>query len=249
MKKKMNSTLARIGIVFLLIVFVSVTGCIKYLPIGTAGTNDTHAVSQDPATTNTASPSGNVPSVNSTAVPSFIATTPPDNLDVADVDPYPYITPDPYRLPYRDHGNWTTGEVNRVPKIPQFTKEIILRSNSTAFRVNVTKGPLVVNLTFSPQFIDPDHTSLDGTNSFVSSNAEVTVYDAITHITVGKEGYNGIYSSDADKKITIYRDGSFIITLTGNFIDVKLAISTGSVPEPAQIPVSEYNNQENGSFE
>ena len=152
MKNYIHSVLVGIEIIFLILVFVSSTGCIRHLPIGNAGTNGTYPGSPDPVAIDTPSPGDNVLSGNSSAVPSVAATTLPEKLEVTEVDPRLYVTPDPYQLPYRDHGNWTTGEANRVPKIAQFTKKIILRSNSTAFGVNVTKGPLVIDLTFSPNF-------------------------------------------------------------------------------------------------
>jgi len=76
------------------------------------------------------------------------------------------------------------------------------------------------------------------------------VYDTIANVTVEREGFNGVYSSESEKKITIYDDGSYVITLTGNFIDVKMAIITGTAPEPTtRITISEYNNPDDGYFD
>lgn len=255
----MDSFLVRAGIFFLLLLVILSAGCIRHLPIGNAGANETQQDSLNSAAITATTLPGNVSSGNSTAFPSAV-TTPPETLEVAEVNPLPYITPDPYRLPYRDHGNWTTVDDNRVPRIPEYTKHIILRSNSTAFSVNVTKGPLVVDLTFSPQFSDPDQTKQGGdgsddsengvsTNSFIFSNAEVTVVDSLANVTVEKEGYNGVYSIENHKKITVYNNGSYVIALTGNFIDVNMAIITGSAREITPAPTPEYNNQEDDSFD
>jgi len=217
----------------------------------------TQTVSSAPPLTSTLSPSGNDSLSKSPAIsPPVVVTTPPGYIEVDEVDPEPYVTPDPYKLPYRDHGNWTTGEPDRIPRIPQFTKSYFLRSNSTAVRVNVTKGPLVIDLTFRPQWTDPDHTGIGSTvdeegnvtpgtsvNSFVYSTAVVTVYSEGSRAIVEQDGYGKEFSVDTEKKITLYHEGSYVITLTGNFIDVNMAIITGSALEPVTTgPTSENND-------
>lgn len=244
MKKKLNSVLARAGIIFLILMFVSSAGCIKYLPTSNGGDKGTQPVSPEPTVIDTPSPSADLPVNTSPAVPpAVVVTAPTASLKVAEVDPNPYITPDPYALPYRSHGNRTTGEPGQVTRIPEFTKNIVLHSNSTVFRVNVTKGPLVIDLTYKPRFSNPDQTNLGSAgseesgssgvsmNSFVFSNSEVTVIDEISGAVIAKEGYGGVYSSDLEKKITTYGEGPQIITLKGNFIEVTMAITTGSAPE------------------
>ncbi|MDO9036136.1 MAG: hypothetical protein Q7U51_13175 [Methanoregula sp.] len=233
----------------LLILLAAMTfssGCIKYLPTSNAGDTVVPPRSQESALTNTSSPMAKVPHMVSPVVSSPVkVTTPADYFRVNEIDPKPYITPDPYALPYRDHGNWTIGEQNRVQKVPQFTKKVVLRSNSTAFLINVTKGPLVVDLTYSPRFPNPDKTSTKGTNSFVFSNAEVIVFDEISNATVAKEGYGGIYSTDLHKKITVYREGPYVIAIRGNFIDVTMVIITGSAQKPVTtVPTSASENDE-----
>jgi hypothetical protein len=283
----MNAVLTRIWIIFLILIFVSSAGCIRHLPIGNTGDTEAQAVPSVLPTTIATSPPGPGSSNQSPGVsPPVVVTTPPYYLNVETVDPGPYVTPDPYRIPYRDHGNWTTGEPDRVPRIPQFTKKVSLRSNSTAFQVNVTKGPLVIDLTYQPEFSNPDNTNLGSTdkglpsscnfedggsdcsdnsgtsggdsvsvnseentvamNSFVFSKAEVRVFDKNAGgAPIATEGYGGVYSSDLHKQITIYREGSYIITISGNFIDVNMAIITGSAQVPATpAPVSVSNDWE-----
>lgn len=284
----MNTVLTRIGIIFLILVFVASAGCIKYLPVGNSGDKERTDSSVLPMTTaiSPSIPDSSVPSPADT--PPVVVTTPPYYLKVDPVDPGAYVTPDPYAIPYSYHGNWTTGEPDRVPRIPQFTKNVILRSNTTAFQVDVTKGPLVIDLTYQPEFSNPDNTGLGSTdqglpsscnfedagsdcsgnsgtsrsdssdnsvtsggdsvstNSFVFSGAEVKVFDKNAGGgPVAEEGYGGIYSSDLHKQITIYREGSFVITISGNFIDVNMAIITGSAQVPATpAPVSANNDGE-----
>jgi len=248
MKNKTNIVLFKLSIVFFVAIFVATAGCVRYFSGGDKGTQ---VVSSESSLTETLSTPGNDPSRSSPEVALPAETsTPIGHIKVEEVDPNPYITPDPYRLPYRSHGNWTTGEPIRVSRIPQFTKNIVLRSNSTAFQLNVTEGPLVIDLTYKPVFSDPDRTSMGNvnsgddensevvTNSFVYSNAEVSVIDEISGKTVAKDGYNGVYSIDTDKKITIYSEGSYVIAISGNFIDVDMAIITGSAPVGTTVPTS-----------
>jgi hypothetical protein len=242
---------------------LSSAGCIKQVQHYTSGYNGSQTESSGSRLIPALSPTADIPVSAAPAVPSESGALPyRENFRVEEVDPIVYITPDPYRLPYREHGSWTTREPDRVPKIPQFTKKIILRSNSTAFRVNVTKGPLVIDLTYCPLHPNPDNTHAGSkkseetgdtedygvsTNSFVFSNAEITVIDEIAGgAPVAKEGYNGIYSSDLYKQITVYREGSFVITLTGNFIDVDMAIITGSAREIDLVPATEPDREEQG---
>ena len=284
MKNGLNTTLKKTGIIFLLLLLVLSSGCIKSLLADKGEDKGSPTLPPEPGVNR--SSSGNIPITASITVsPHAVVTTPPDYIEVAGVDPRPYVTSDPYAIPYRDHGNWSNEEPARISRIPQFTKTVILRSNATAFQVNVTRGPLVIDLTYSPLFSNPDQTKqksddsdsnddsgsteniaiTDGrdnfddswsrsgyisnsavaTNSFVSSNAEVSVLNEISNGTVAQEGYGGIYSTDLHKQITIYREGPYIITLTGNFIDVNIAITTGSAREvvtPA--PTSGYTTGE-----
>jgi hypothetical protein len=273
----MNTVITRIGIIFLILIFVASAGCIKYLPVS-SGDKEQSDSSVLPATT-AIPPAVPVSSVQSPAVsPPVIVTTPSDYLRVDEVDPGPYVTPDPYRIPYRNHGNWTTGEPDRAPRISQFTKNVILRSNTTAFQVNVTKGPLVIDLTYHPLFTDPDNTGLGSTdqglpnscnfedassdclvnsgtsggdsvstNSFVFSHADVRVFDKNTGgAPVEEEGYGGVYSSDLHKQIIIYREGPYIITISGNYIDVTMAIITGSAQVPATTAPDSVSNDWEG---
>nr|WP_320160194.1 hypothetical protein [uncultured Methanoregula sp.] len=243
MKNNVNAALVGTGIIVLLLIFVFSAGCIKYLPTSNGGDKGTTIVSSELPRNNVLSPPGNASFNQSPVVtPAAVVTIHSPGFHVNEVDPMPYVTQDPYKIPYRDLGNWSAGETARGQRTPQFSKKIILRSNSTAFQVNVTKGPLVIDLTCTPKFSTPDQTAINGQNSFVFSNAEVTVIDEISKAALAKDGYGGVYSSDLHKKITIYREGSFIVTLTGNFIDIDMAIITGSAPEqvPAT-PGSRYN--------
>jgi len=243
MKDFTKETVFRIGAFLVLAMFILSTGCIKYVPVvGGGGEGGTHLPGSGTAQASTISTETSQPSLG--VSPSVTVTTPsPDSFEVDQVDPSPYITPDPYKIPYHKPSNWTlTVDPDSVLRIPQFTKNIVLISNATAFRLNVTKGPLYINLTFNPLFSSPDNTNAQGTNSFVYSDAEVVVIDGSSGVVVTKDGYGGIYSSDAQKTITVYQEGPFIITLSGDFIEVNMAISTGSAQIVPQDTSSDSDN-------
>lgn len=273
----MNTAPVSIGIIILLLVLVSSAGCIKQFQNYTGGINGTPSESSeftviDPVSSQEGNPPGN----SMGGSPSVAVTTPPGYIEVDEINPDPYVTSDPYRLPYRDLRNLSSSEPLRVVRIPQFMKKIVLRSNSTAFSVTVPQAPLVIDLTFSPLFESPDltgpgltvdtsrkypphkgegesgeeeeeeHRVLSGAFAFVYPQAEITVIDDITNETVAREGYGGIYSSDKNKKITLYHDGSYIVTLKGDFIDTDLKITTGSavVRTPVVTPTNTISEDE-----
>jgi len=261
------------GIILLLVLFVFSTGCINSVQT---------VLSEKEADAGMGSPSGyeNFPGMDLPAdpsgsgaldrVPVTATPSPARTLVVKEVSPDPYVTSDPYRLPYRDHGTWSTVDIARIPRIPEYSKEFILRSNTTAIRVDVAEGPLVLDLTFSPLFDKPDQTADTGSSypsedaddeeeedsggasgggtglrtgpaSFVYPYGEVTVIDIVTNATVAKEGYGCTYSSDKGKTMKVYKDGSFIVTLSGQFIDIKIKITTGSAPVvTTRVPVTYY---------
>ncbi|MDP3564310.1 MAG: hypothetical protein Q8R70_07440 [Methanoregula sp.] len=232
----MNMVFATIGIFLLVILLISTAGCVNKILPKEGGVQEMSGALIGLNPLNTSAPSlnpsshGSLPVATPVGVPAPILT-----VSVNEVSPEPYITTDPYRLPYRDHGNWSTGEPIRVPKIPQFTKSYVLRSNSTAVRVNVTQAPLVIDLTFNPQWENPDHSRISGSSSFVYSTALVTVHPEGSQAIVEQNGYGKEYSTDKEKKITLYRVGTYIITLSGDFINVNLAITTGSAEEKRSV--------------
>jgi hypothetical protein len=256
MKKTMNAAPARIGIILLVVTLALSSGCVNkiLLPDSGGDTGGPSPLSEFTLTT-TSSPTAEILPIAPTAVSTPVGMiTPSGNLDVNELDPTPYFTPDLYALPYRDHGNWTTIDPARVIRAAQFRQKIVLRSNTSVFRVNVTKGPLVVDLAFNPVFPDPDQTSMVGgmgeesgektygvsVTSFVHSNAEVSIFDETSGgEPVAMDGYRGVYSNDPGKRITVYREGPHIITLSGNYVDVVMFITTGSAPEITPVPTPE----------
>lgn len=244
MKIRINNGVVLTGCILLILMFVLTTGCINSAQkvFGGESRGEISAIVTSSNPDLSGLDSGTTESPNTLL---HLATpAPAPSLAVDEVSPAPYLTPDPYRLPYRDHGTWSTAEPVRAVKYPQFIKTYILRSNSTAVRVNVTQAPLVINLTYSPQWDNPDHTSVsssvneDGSvrpgvsvNSFVYPTAVVSVYNEGSRSVIEQDGYGKGYSTDLAKKITIYREGTYIITLSGDFINVNMAITTGAGAE------------------
>jgi hypothetical protein len=250
-------TIITYSVLIIILFSVAATGCVKtaqnLLDKDTQSLPDEMTVSAPPGT-----PAGTMPADDAQVSMAIATITPQPTLGVNEIDPNPYITPDPYRLPYRNVDNLTSDPAIQRVWIPGFTKKVVLHSNSTAFHVDAPEGPLIIDLTFAPQYEKPDQTNdqgssypsddeeeeeeeedsggepLSGSYGFVYSQAEVTVIDSGTNATVAQEGYGGIYSSNKKKQIVIYRDGSFVVALKGDFIDVTLKIANG----PGIIPVT-----------
>lgn len=255
---------ARIGLIVLLVFLVASAGCIRTVQSAVSG-GGAPAETPLPGAATAGPVTWDLVPADAPDDGSLAPAEPGPEFEADVVSPDPYITPDPYRLPYRDLQNRSESDLwvpYTVKRIPQFSKTFVLRSNSTAIRVNVTRGPLEIHLNFDPQFTDPDHSKIgrvetggDEENSevsgvqmssFVYSNAEVNVINAESNGMVTRDGYNGIYSSDTKKVITIYREGPYVITLSGNFIDVGVKIFTGTAPQvtPEPTPAPEYDDWE-----
>jgi len=164
------------------------------------------------------------------------APSPAATLVVEEVSPDPYVTTDPYRFPYRDHGNWSTVEALRIEKIPQYSKSFVLRSNSTAVRVDAPEAPVVIDLVFSPLYDNPDQTT-GASGSYIHSKALVTVHQENSSAIVEQDGFGCGYSTAKEKKITLYREGTFVIALSGDFMDVKMEVTSGAGADKPPVTV------------
>lgn len=229
------------ALVFLLPMVIFSSGCINAVP-AMLGWSDTEGV---PPYEDEYVPFMDAAPLNyelggETGYPPIPEPSPIATLAVEEVSAIPYVTQDPYRLPYRDHGNRSTVDAVRIKKIPQYSKSFVLRSNATAVKVQVPRAPLVIDLTFSPRWDSPDQTT-GASGSFVYSKALVTVHRENSSAILEQEGYGSEYSTGKEKRITLYREGTFIITLSGDFMDVKMEVTSGEgapVPPASAIPVS-----------
>ncbi len=238
MKIRINTRAKYLGICILLVMVVLSSGCINSVQAMLSGSGTDGGLPYEDEY-----PSGLslVPGPDAPAGAAAVLTpapSPAQTLAVDVVSPDPYVTKDPYRLPYRDHGNWSTVDAVRVEKIPQYSKSFILRSNATAVRMNAPEAPVVIDLTFSPKWDNPDQTK-QASGSFVHSKALVTVHPDNSSAVLEQDGYGCGYSTETKKKITLYREGIFIITLSGDFIDVKMDVTSGEgATKPLTIPAS-----------
>lgn len=231
----MNGRLPALGMILVLLMVVLSSGCINSVQamLGGSGTNG-KLLDEDEY------PPGMslVPGPDSSAGAAAVLTpapSPAQTLAVEVVSPDPYVTTDPYRLPYRDHGNWSTVDAVRVEKIPQYSKSFVLRSNATAVRVNAPEAPVVIDLTFNPKWDNPDQTK-ETSGSFVHSKALVTVHPDNSSAVLEQDGYGCGYSTETKKKITLYREGTVVITLSGDFIDVTMKVTSGGGLGPVATP-------------
>jgi hypothetical protein len=98
-----------------------------------------------------------------------------------------------------------------------------LRYNSVAFLVDVVKPPFVIAYTTTPTTLDPYY--LNNPNYCFMI---ITVRDPETMSVITEEGYGRNYSTDTDKVITLYRSGTFHVTIFGNMVQVKVKVEAGA---------------------
>ena len=88
--------------------------------------------------------------------------------------------------------------------------------SSEGIRVDVKKGPLLVNYQVSPRNIDPR------ISFFV-----ITIRNLQSNQIVAQDGYGEPFTSTPEKQIIIYGEGPYHVNLYGNQVDVNVAVYTG----------------------
>jgi hypothetical protein len=104
-----------------------------------------------------------------------------------------------------------------------FEQTYVLRYNSVGFLVDVVKPPFVIAYTTTPTTSDPYYL-----NNPYYCFMTITVRDPETMKIMTEEGYGRIYSTDTNKAITLYRSGTYHVTLYGNMVQVKIMVEAGS---------------------
>jgi len=241
-------------IVFLLLLGVSIisAGCIKNAQ-HLVGNGETAA---DAASGVSVTETSDVTSLTPTPVP-VPEITPAKSEIVQEVTPF--TTPNPYPIIHGARIN-STPQYAFQYRQPEFTKSYTLTGNSYGLLVNVVQGPLYIRYTVEPKYDclkDPD--SCRGT-VLVPVNRPymtITVRDNQTQQIVAQNGYGREYSSDighytisttvesedateagtytsepGPRYIPVYKEGQFQITIEGNYLDVDVAIITGTSPNP-----------------
>ncbi|WAC05795.1 MAG: hypothetical protein OS112_03995 [Methanoregula sp.] len=91
--------------------------------------------------------------------------------------------------------------------------------NATAVLVDVKHGPLVIHSSVSAKHSSPRISFL-----------VITVRDIANNTIVTEDGYGGIYTSDPENQIVIYREGRYHVNFYGNQVEADISIVTGDSP-------------------
>ena len=132
----------------------------------------------------------------------------------------------------------------------KFRQSYALRGNSTGLTVNATalESPLTICFKVKPLYdcIKNPDSCRGKTDTGKSTNLQsislpyftLTIRNDQTRELITEDGYGGIYSSQiTNRTISIYNEGRYHLTLSGNSVDVTLSVGTG--------PVCLLNEQEN----
>lgn len=100
-----------------------------------------------------------------------------------------------------------------------FDKTYTLSYTTVGLLVDVVKPPFTLQFTTTPTTVDPLYKNNPHYCFFT-----VTIRDPVTKDVVSEGGYGGVYGTDHEKSIIIYRSGEYHITLYGNMVQVKISI-------------------------
>lgn len=237
-KQKSGSVQEKAGcilfLIFLVIISVSTSGCIKLIQQST-GSNNIHTQEElypDPVRTVAPASSINPAPKNLPPQPtlSVTPTTPGLVTDAA-----PILPADPYPIQHATQIN-ETPRTNHHVRYAEFTRTYVLRGNATGLVVNATEleGPLWISFYVKPLYDcleNPESCRGEPGKSISRPYFTLTVRDNRTREIVAEDGYGREYSSQRDNRtIKIYGEGQYHLTLTGNSIDVTLAVATRAAP-------------------
>jgi len=237
-KQKAGSGREKTGCIFFLIFLVTISvgtcGCIKLMQQSAGSINPQTPESQIPdpiksvATADPVVPAQKNPPLEPTHP---VTPTTPDVFTEA----APILPPDPYPLLHGTRINDTL-QTNRYVQYAEFTKTYVLRGNATGLVVNATvlEGPLWIHFDIKPLYDcleDPESCRGELAKSVNRPYFSLTVRDNQTRAIVAEDGYGREYSSQkTNRTIKIYGEGRYHLTLTGNSVDVTLAVATGAAP-------------------
>ena len=246
----------RIALTLILIIFVLASGCINYLP-GLTSKDGEGAGMADPENPYDFNEDDlmHAPGIP-TVVPAAGIT--PQKSDLV-IEVTPIVTPDPYPVLHGTRINETL-QSSRLDRISEFEKTYTLRGNATGLLVNVVEGPLYIAFEVKPMFdclASPTSCRGNMENPVQRPYMTITVRDNATHEIIAKDGYAREFSSDTGsyqitveseegsststpgpRYIIIYKEGTFHITLEGNYLDVSLRVATGASPTTQELVVS-----------
>lgn len=221
-------------LIFVIFLAVISSGCIKLMQqsTGSAGIQQHEVPHLEPVTAVAiADPVSTSPKVASPRpTPSVIPTT----FSIFS-DAEPILPPDPYPIQHATQIN-ETPLTNRHVRYAELSRTYVLRGNSTGLVVNATvlEGPLWIGFEVKPLLdcLENVESCRGGVTKTISRPYfTLTVRDNQTREIVAEDGYGGEYSSQkTNRTIKIYEEGQYHLTLTGNSVDVTLAVATGAAP-------------------
>ena len=177
----------------------------------------------------------------------------------------PIVTTDPYPILHGTRIN-STELVNPILCDTcgyEFQKNYKLRGNAAGLIVNVVEGPLYIIYTVAPQndcMTNPSTCRGDLAKSVNRPYLTITVRDNQTQEVIAEDGYGREYSSDTGtyefeistktddgteitdtrtpgpRVIKIFREGTYHLTIQGNFLDTNIMIRTGASASGADMP-------------
>ena len=219
----MTGTWIRIAGVLLLLLMISLSGCVE-VPQGS------------PDATGQAGNSGGVlgekgAGTSPTQVPVITGGLTP-------ATPFP-TEPAPAQTSSWSWRNFTPDPISPVDYVALYYQDVTFRNTRTAYTYNLVHAPLVIDMCIKPNMTTrtiwyesnvgtrKEHTE---TITTISPYAwfEVTVRDVASGNVVAKEGYARLYSVDSAKSLVIRSPGNYLIEFTGNDVSAELQIR---VPE------------------
>jgi hypothetical protein len=235
MKISKNTALGRIGIIFLVLLFVSSAGCIRQVQ----NTLSPSGSGQDAVTTAPMSPVQTPVSVSTgTAAVSSPGITVPETPAPSTASIAVPIYPDDWNrdvrnLSGRDGGSVTLPTENAwSSRLPLYTLNVAPNYDARAIEVNVTHGPLVIIFSATPQIQDPRISFADVTVRELPSK-EIVAEERIDHFPQAdmSSTTRTVESGGPDEKqIVIFREGAYHINVDGNQVSINLAVYTGDSP-------------------
>jgi hypothetical protein len=132
------------------------------------------------------------------------------------------IAPDESPEPVRDlsgrSGETSTENLRKTwqSHTPIFQTSFSPGYSSEGIKVDVRKGPLLVDYQVSPRNYDPR------ISFFV-----ITIRELETNRIVAQDGYGEPFTSTTEKQIIVYGEGPYHINLYGNQVDVNVRVYTG----------------------
>ncbi|HIH27438.1 MAG TPA: hypothetical protein HA256_05605 [Methanoregulaceae archaeon] len=212
----MTGTWIRVAGVLLLLVMISLSGCVE-VPKGS-----TDATGQ----------AGNSGDTRGGTGPGATATQAPVTGFLTPATPFPAET-----TPFQTM-SWTRFPDEspvHVEYVALYYTVVAFRNTRTAYSYNLVYAPLVIDICIKPNMTTRTiwyedrlgkTTERTETITTISPNAwfEVTVRDSSSGNIVAKEGFARLYSVDTAKSLVIRSPGNYLIEFTGNDITAEIQI-------------------------